>query len=137
MIAAIGGGFYYFKKSTKDTRIPLKLGVFQEKIKRMLPKEVVPGLEWFDITFNGNKLIQISYRLTKYTAEEFRKLEAYLVLPARTGRRVCNSNLTQVLNLGGKLEITYIGRNSVEISKINIDKSLCKNLKNKRRGRKT
>ena len=91
--------------------------------------EIAPGLEWFDITFNGNKLIQISYRITKFTAPEFRKLKAYLLLPAETGWRVCHSKASQVLNMGGELEITYFGRDNTEIHKVNVDKALCKNIK--------
>ena len=99
-----------------------------------MPIEIEPGLEWFDFEFGGPKLIEISYRITNYTSYEYRKSTEYKFLHEKTGRRVCFSEAAEGLKFGLELKINYFGSDGIEISSVDIDQSMCRNLKNIKQG---
>jgi hypothetical protein len=120
----VGWSLFTYYETTSEHRVPLNVQYLEAKMRGALPKEVAPGLKWFDIDIGRSTLV-FSVKMDESNAEKFRKIGSQDLLNNFTNAFVCEWRNRELSNVDVVIVVSYYDNNKNLIQSVNNDNAIC------------
>ena len=117
----------YFENTTEN-RVPLRVQHLESKIRGALPKELAPGVRWFDIDI-GRSTLGFSIKLGNTNAKNFEQSGSLEALKNFTNAFVCEWRSRNMPNVDVIVVVKYYGSKNKLINSVRNNNASCKKQK--------